>query len=303
MSHPLVEKQIKGIESWTEWRKLWDAATYAEQLHGLLHIGFNIETRHYRESNERVRFYLAIADGHSAIYPRNLQREDDPTSPHAKEWSAFGYLNRPSLRQEVAHKAFKTLCLTFFRQQDGICPWSNAVRDEETLQAILNFFLQEPEFAINQKVLSNLDRNPDSRLNEIVREFLLCVVREGWLNGRDRGPETVEYFRKARPRFVEILYRMDKLSFLLHKEFEPDDACLAALETIAMKQGYGRPSGQAIYREPKSLEEACAFGSKAAQTLIVIRIMRRETERLEEIERLEEQRDAAAQKLERLLRA
>lgn len=301
MVHPLVERKLKGIENWTEWKQLWEAATHAEQLHGLLHVGFDVDIRTYHELNERVRFYLAVADGHSAIYSQSLRREDDPTDPHKKERSTFGVLNRSDLRQKVARKAFKMLCLNFFRlpDKDGEVPsWQNAIRDAETLRAILDFFLQEPDFAVSEKPLSNIDRDLDSHLTEIICEKLLRLVKEGWLDGRDRGPETCEHFRRARPQFVEILARLGKLDLLLQKEYEPDDACMAMLETIAMN-----PRFMPIWRAPDSIDVAVAFGSKAAQTLTLLRIKRREIARLEEIENLQEARDEAERKLKSLLHA
>ena len=40
--HPLLSREIRPLYNWHEWLARWDAALTAEELLGLLHVGFNV---------------------------------------------------------------------------------------------------------------------------------------------------------------------------------------------------------------------------------------------------------------------
>lgn len=299
--HPLIEKQMKGIESWTEWKQLWDAALYAEQLHSLLHFGFDVLTKNGDETNERIQFYLSIADGHSDFYRDIFRWKDVPEDGTARYQSAFGEQLRTDLRRKVARKAFEMLCLKFFKRQvTSFKParYIEIVMDEKTLQAIIGFFLHDDAEAGEKKTIANRDHDVfDSHLNAIIVEFLLREVKECWKYPANRNER--ELYRKALPQFVKILWRLDRFDLLLQEESCQPDEVLATLEAIAMSSEISDRQG-AVHRKPCSIEEAAAFGVRAAQTLILLRIKKSEQARLEEIRRLKDEQTATERKLKSL---
>ncbi len=64
--HPLLQKEIRRIESWEEWKQSWEKAATQEEMVGLLHAGFHVGTMYegFGIQSERVCFYLDVANGY-----------------------------------------------------------------------------------------------------------------------------------------------------------------------------------------------------------------------------------------------
>lgn len=303
MGHPLVEKKIKGIRCWSEWEQMWNAAAYAEQLHGLLHVGFNVIT-YSNEHLERIRFYLAVASDHGNS--DELRHPDEPVH-ESSDPSGFGWpCRRRDLRMTVARKAFEVLCLNFFRGRDsrGLdADQKSAIAHPKTLQSIISFFLKGNSTSTGL-YLENRDGDSDSHFNVIIYTFLDRVIDEilrTSLVEEDIQSAVVKCHISMRSSCVELLYRMQKLDVLLEKKQALDDACMIKLQELTMKKSMFFHRENAM-RLPTNVEEAAAFGSKPAQILLILRLRQREVARLDEIYRLEEERAEADRKLKQLQR-
>ncbi len=100
-------------------------------------------------------------------------------------------------------------------------------------------------------------------------------------------------FTKARPQFVEILNRIDNLQFLLSRDTDVDEQARAQLKEIALRS---HPTGKNYH----SVEEAYADGSKAAETIILLKIRQEEDKRQSDIVQVERQKQQATDKLAKL---
>src|SRR5687767_5226686 len=97
--HLLFGKDIRQIESWEEWKQLWQAATLKETLLELLHCGFSIKDV---VLSECICLYLEVADGYKDIQNFTLKEEERNQTWYPKRLE-------PEMRLEVAQKALRML--------------------------------------------------------------------------------------------------------------------------------------------------------------------------------------------------
>jgi hypothetical protein len=79
--HPLYQKELSTIYNWYEWLESWSEARYVEDLASLIHCGWKVTLRRAHsdeqpyEENDRVAFFLKIADGRlcdALEFPENV---------------------------------------------------------------------------------------------------------------------------------------------------------------------------------------------------------------------------------------
>jgi hypothetical protein len=303
-THPLLRKKFGMLRHWCLWKKAWDEAEHAEQLMGLLHVAFDMEPSEQGDWIERYRFLFEVADGFEAY--DELKRPDDyPT--FGCTWgtlSPTGIISEPSqMRRTVAVKAMQVLC-------------DRALRFEPTKGYQLAWRFTEPE--IFEKLLwffddadrrtrgYNLSDRDDGRISKATREFMRAFIGNAWrfLPGafgefnRQDEERIRSMFAAARPRFVRMLFRMERLDLLVNIDKrwrdmgEPEMAVLRAVARL-------RSNGNATYGEYASLDEALSEGSKAAQVLITVQACQREADRQRGLSEAERGLREAQERLER----
>lgn len=145
-THPLLQGEMTHIQSWREWRELWDKNPCVEMRHSLLHFGLRVPlgihcgeetgwTRVNELYSERVLFYLMLADGWCGD---TSQFSCEPQRPHYLNDSGFetglGVLKGDgTLRQRLAQKAFAVLF-------GSLVPRSGGKRDEGERRVGLNHY-------------------------------------------------------------------------------------------------------------------------------------------------------------------
>ena len=298
--HPLMARDIGYISTWEEWQELWQGAKTAEQLIGLLHVGF--------WGISSIVTYLEIADGHRDHSRFRKAGEFDDQFP-----SGFGLKTMPDIRQIVAEKAFAALCQKLFRVAKDRTfydrAWSSLryIIEPGVFKKVLWFF-RRSDMAYSHG-LYNLGggfstTSKEAADDETARAFILGLCRFGltFNNGGESdsiSATTKRMFEEARPALIDILDGLGEVSLFLTRDFPKDEQCLATLEKIALRDELWFTL-ERKYRKPKTIEEACYTGSWAAQVLLILRTMTSEEKRLDAIRALELQRTKTDRRLQEL---
>ncbi len=259
VTHPLEQEALRifSIVNWNHWKKLWDETSVFEFRHSLLHFGFKVKCDTQWQYDERIIFYLEIADGFNESFEF--------------------YRENPSL-QKLARKAFEVLCQTFFKQEENGHDSNLFQRlEEQTVSGKLLWFFRSNKYG----GLHNFWRAPKSDHHaQTAKEFALELC-EFILENKQ------EVIRKNQHAVIDLLAGLGKLDILRNKKYDlVDDACLAKLE--AMSIGYDCHYGVGSYKA-KTVEEAAAFGCIAAQVLLIRRNRTIELTRLKKIADLKRQ--------------
>lgn len=333
----LLLRSVRFIAHWDEFVGLWNTASSIEQMIGLLHVGFNVPLDGRRSrcdhlhrcyvDADRIRFYLAIADGWADPY-RLLQRADDTSEdiPGATEDRTRMYPYQ--LRGSVARKAFDMLCLEFcakvlpkedvpvWQREEGN-PWDKRILGTGLLPVIQHFFRNEGEEGVC--VIRNLHveytAGKRSHLEIQVVEFLLSLINfiwyrqqetfEGWESGVD-GKRQAERKKQslldeAKPWSIEVLSFLNELDRLRPHLLKLNESCLSKLREIALANQL-RCSQYPVTEDRRvaTLDEACMAGSPAAWMLKAHRLIRAEHNRLTMLRDAERKREAAEDEIRRL---
>ncbi len=296
--HPLVAKEIGYIANWTEWEKAWKEETRAEFLHSLLHFGFEVKASTEEEAIARICKYLEIADGCFDYHTFSADSTQLTLCQHR-----FGIeANGQNLRYVLGKKAFQMLCQNLFKNTSA----ENYLPSWLTVLLFNRRFF--PRFYGSSVSMTNGNIynlwNAKGHNAEIATSFAREFACFAWKcndNFYDQIHDSVTaIFRKSRPSMIEILFGLCETNFLLEQERYKsfDEACDKKLEELSLSfELYGHGF---LNAKPKTIEEACFAGSEGARALILLRIMKRESARLERLRDLERQRLEAERKISKL---
>jgi len=272
--HPLSEYKPVNITSFEDWLERWNEVYCVGENLGLLHCLQNGEFWRRKQRPDVVSFLLEIADGYTDNKNFFIHPSDDKKIAEN--------------RRLIAEKAFKVLCLRFFKDGERRKPplWWWMLAHRELFQKVL-WFVRPAEFGLRNHY-GKFERT--NHPYQIFESFLEEFSRLGWkvrrkLSRCDREKvENIEsWLIEARPKFIEILAAMDNLCWLEGRELDEDS--LQELRELAMNEKYFLPptqvnQGSGRLREPESLEEALLGGSVAAKILILHRIRQKEENKL-----------------------
>jgi len=329
----LRSREVRPIRNWHEFLAFWgkeETGIYDRML-GLLHVGFNVslERGNWDEPDydeiDRIRFYLAIADGWTNYLtwadPRNDVR-------YQAGYDEKGYpVNKTGgeLRQELARKAFDILAQKFFRGLkllDGGSrgdelnnAWYERILSPQLFSDILNFFRSETRGESGSVVIRNISLHREMSHNEqFVIDFLLNLAQFLWSWERKESQkcrtlkqkELWEFANKerrsrvemAKPWMIEVLNYIRRLDVLREWLLELNEPCLAKLKEIALRSKLSTFRHSVRENRPAvSIEEACYVDSAAGWLLKEYELKRAEQARLKEIREAEEARENADRRI------
>lgn len=209
--HPLRKKNLVGLATWKQWMEKWRAADTAEELVGLLHVGFDVPYGNDLEGGglvDRTTFYLNVAHGYN--YPSIFPGDRNYTcSALLKEDRRVPLSNLCGM---VAEKAWKMICLRVLDSMSG--NW----RDWKTAKALCRMAEDKPFFGALANFFSEVDNLPGwankDHEAEICRRFLHNMVWLGWgyeqikMSSTNQwfpsGSETEEFLVTIRPSLLKI---------------------------------------------------------------------------------------------------
>lgn len=325
----LRERQIGGITNWHQWLEHFEANDKLQFLESLVYCGLSIplEKGAYEEpeysSADRFATYLQIADGWQS--PLNLGETGEHHNAYLVGYTSEGIQIKCStskLRQRIARKAFDALCSSLFKMKvrdaydDDRGPsyeWEETVLSETLLEALRKFFKVKGSKGIRWGELSNLGTYPpdQSQVEKTAADFLLRLAECIWnwqpgqrkLGGEGYAEALEKRMKAAKPWAIEILNALKKLSVLEEGILELDKACLAKLKEIALRTELRPSSRRGIYgdyRQVKSLDEARFMDSPAAWLISKHELAVRESKRLDELRKAQEEHVRSAQKIKQL---
>jgi hypothetical protein len=263
--HPLKKRDQawpKDIRNWDEWVSRWEAADGFQELHGLLHAGFDLSID-FDSAADRVAFYLSIADGHNSSF--GFYR--DP----------YGASRDVNLRHELSIKAFKVLTRRFFSNTNTdryYAPsWFGLANHSSVLPELLWFFraVGSEHYSDNIPNLSLAGRQTTK--NGIAKNFLCDLAEIAW--GTTDVWRSIRDFEASplyacRPELFRIMLALgDKPTLnriVLGRDQVLDDESLAHLTELAMNVRTGDHYGP--LRPAVSLDEAVAKDNNAAMLLL-----------------------------------
>lgn len=268
-SNPLLNKQLKLITKWEDWLEQWKNASSVPECLGLLHVGHKyVRWIDQRRTNELdiFLFYLNIAD------LRGISTSD---------------------QREVADKAFKVLCDTYFKKRYGFSEISE-IASETLIERIVDFFSYRGKFDTNTRRFSLGDHS-----QEVVDSFVESFVEALWkYSSRYFGWENAQRARwsKLRIQTLPILIELGrgKVDMLLESSFpDVDSESLQALEALALRH----PDGGTF----KSIEEAFVKrNSDVVRVTILLKTWEKELARQNEVEAIERERRILELRLKKL---
>lgn len=286
--HPLFQKDLRQIDSWEDWKKLWEAATLKETLLELLHCGFSI---HDVVLSECICLYLDVADGYNDVANLTLKEEERNQTWHPKR-------HDPEWRLEVAQKALRMLVDKAFvdrRKYRWQKPtWAPDIAHPAILEKVIWFFDASRFSTLSDDNLPDRDseKHDDVVLTKFIGDFVeFCWEFEGFRD-REEGPveenqRIGEALRSLRPQLLEMMAGADQLWYLMRHLRILDKATLKKLREIAL-----RKEGQ-VMGPFATIEEALVEGKRmAAEILVLYPSFAKEVERQEQLEkaaRMEEQ--------------
>lgn len=321
----LCMREIHTIHCWSRWLELWERATTFEELIGLLHVGFNVdfERRTHNEQEhtfiDRLVFYLGMADGwrQAFDYPGE---ERDSSRLQLGERGQFVYKTTGKLRQMLAQKAFDMLAMNFFNWEIKVAGrhdseynngWTEGVATERLLSALQQFFRVTRQPFSDSTEVFNLPRFYDTGHHEKrVVEFVLNLAKFVFLCKKEHGlgwtanahdDRIYDRLDTAKPWVIELLAELRKLDVLRELLSDADEASLAKLREIAMRQELREGRHPVLKsRRVATLDEACLAGSPAAWILKQYEFERNAYKQLEEIMKAEWAQRRADEHLKRL---
>ncbi|KKW17031.1 MAG: hypothetical protein UY56_C0005G0056 [Parcubacteria group bacterium GW2011_GWA1_50_14] len=252
--HPLATRRIVRIENWLEWKRHWLVAGSADELVGLLHVGFSKHPRTFEENVERICFYLDVADGWSGWQGmRQAMALSGAENPPSDEVD----------RVEVSEKAFRVLAKEGFGDGPGF-PRHLLVSNIQLFSKILWFFGRSYNLP-SSHAKEHFERS--------VNEFLVRFIKEIWGTGDEHPYFSMGHITQdaalrkrcfsARPDLVRIIAYLGKLRLLYSESILVDEASLEALAEIVrmfLKK-----------KQKHTLVEAVALGSQAAEVFLLLK--------------------------------
>jgi|GEM_PF-4040517 len=303
--HPLLQISLPGsATNLSDWLQEWSCATSSTHLHALLHGGFSSSL--WMENNldrqrERLRFYLAIADGFNLkLEEFELPGDADGDARRSAAW----------VRKSLAEKAFTMLIRNVFKNtaaRRSSPSWLPLLHNSETLAAMLQFLRCDRATKSMVNVPLPMSEPKDERANarnrelRILREFVLDLVSRGF-DPQSWSGYQLKSLEAAHPQFIELLIRMDKADRLIDRRSYPfHDNCWGSLEALAWEPLTVEVKPHCLELvAPSSIEAAAALGSKAAQILILRRGFKKYDDKQVRIESACTRREEAETELQQL---
>lgn len=336
---PLVEIDIRPIQSWDEFLRRWKRAqrrqSFDEML-SLMHISGRVELygSGYHEKNynemDRLLFYLFYADG---WVDKDLL-EKLATGLGVDRKYRFGFdsakgtavnKNTTELRQMVAVKAADKLLVTLFEttrsdnKEIVVLTSKKLLVEPQIFSAVLNFFRIEKARYGGDLIIRNYPNkwNSPQHKQGKVRDFLISFSNFiwGWKEiqssawATDDEVATVQKqndviqakLDAAKPWTIEVLSILGETQMLRKWLTFFDDACLAKLRDIAMRNSLDpQYHGVNEKRPVANIDEACLAGSVSAWLLKEHELVTREQNRLTAIRAAEDAKADADRKLQAL---
>ena len=295
--HPLRKKKIDYIKSWKKCKELWEKATLVEDLHNLLHIGFEIETDG-EERIERICLYLDIANGcfdHNT-FEWSIPIRDGPGPSHLVRFGTKIEDIPHDLQEILSQKALQMLCQKFFKntaEENHYPSWVRLAAGPQVLAKLIWFFRLDDEGRklFNLGYSSNwceIGKNNMEIAATFAEEFSLLTWKCKEEKFRDRLYNgEAEAFWQVRPSMIEILFGLRKLDALFSNERYKriDKECMNKIEYLAL--AFKLNFSILEKRKPESIKEACLV-SQAARVLLSLRVMQQEDTRLEKLDAAKE---------------
>lgn len=329
-THPLFVREIRPINDWSEFLRLWNATTSYEQMLGLLHIGFEVPlntggiSEQGFDYTDRLKFYFEIANGWS-------ETDWHWKSPGSEEHpSHLDGITSSSLRKKLATKAFTVLCSEFFniekfcsgyRRHHNSDPtiemhWIQLLMNEHLFPVVKEFFRIEVKNREGSRIQNLSAAWHNGRIHGEERAINALLMLAPFLfNWTETKIESYDYEKEkaekverntamraivddAMPWMIEVLHDLAGLSVLMPWITDLNEACLSKFKEIAMRSQLSA-SNQNHHvnndRQVASLDEARLVGSKAARFLAEYELAMKQTERLIAIQQAEWARDKAGE--------
>ena len=299
--HPLVAKGIGYIANWTEWEEIWEKETRTEFLNSLLHFGFEVRASTEEEAIARICKYLEIADGCFDYHT---------FSADSAQFALYGHrfgveVNAQSLRYVLGQKAFQMLCQNLFKntsKENYLPSWLTSITIQPQVFSKILWFFRLDDRGNIYNLWDAKGHNAEIATN-FAREFA-CFAWKCNDNFYDQIHDSATaIFRESRPFMIEILFGLRETNFLLDRERYKsfDEACDKKLEELSLSfKLYGLYGYGLLDSKPKTIEEACFAGSEGARALILLRIMKKESARLERLCEAQKQRREADEEISKL---
>lgn len=291
--HPLANKEISYFGTWQEWRKKWEATSDLAQLLGLLQFGFDTITEDTVDNEDRIRFYLDVADGHGGIDNFGAY---DPSRPDVQDqW--FNAMTERKRKKVIAKKAFNVLCVRFFKNQNtkhGHPSWAILIVRMPKIFSSLVWFFRCDENGIQTRV-RNLDYDAADEMDnnwKVAEQFAydLCefayTFRFFGEYAGDNDRTIQKMFLDARPQLVQLLLGLRREDALLSNAFHAGEIEMRELARIALATEYERNHPYSKSRLCTTGEEAYFSGSRAAKVLLLLRARESERTKFEEAREL-----------------
>lgn len=312
--NPLLTRDVRPIQNWSEFLEHWNKATTYEEMLGLLHVGFALPFDSVRDYIDKLIFYFGIADGWT---DRSLLRSPTDKEKQYRVSSSRGFsfldeFKKPcDFRLMLAHKAFDMICQNFFKEESSKSGAESLTRNqgkwvasERLLPVIQHFFRIEDRPSEKQYKNRNLEFWPENRTHneDLAIIFLLKLAEYIWdwkeKEFTEWSPNEVEtrsaterrvFLDSAKPWMVEVLACIKRLDVLRKWVLEIDEPCVARLTEIAMLnklKWHWQPVSKD--RPVATIDEACCADSAAAWLLKEREVKMVEYERLAAIRSAEE---------------
>lgn len=277
----LKDQKLQGVQSWEQWNELWEKARRFEELHSLFHIGFNVRCG-INDECRRLRLYLEMADGFDNVSNFIVAGEDNRQRDLSYSCRSFGKeMTVVEARQAVAQKAWQVLSMNYFKRRDGIVhPWLGDLVDGESVMDTLMWFFRVGE----DGRMPNLPRTRDKQnvYVKAARGFLCELCKLGWecdrsfeyVTNKEFVKRVIESLHRLQPDFLERLWAMRELLFLMDSKYRLDDWSMDKLQELALRDGAHVPTERTEenlgVKAAMNVGEVLAFGhSQAAQVYTV----------------------------------
>ncbi len=275
--------QVQTIDNYDEWLEVYNSTPYLDVKVGLLYAG----TRFFswdspsRGQPERIMgaqalsFYLELAEAPREYEPPPSYYQGPKAihlvayfllSQHAFKDGKNDYGEKESplaLRLIPYHDALEKLIHFFLRGRGTFDTWKG--KSESEVLIVRNFALLISKYLLGSSLPSS-----------------------GYKKVPDHDSHR-ELYRRFAPDAVKILDLFGETRFLLGnkgEKLECDEVILETLEQIALNKEihvWDEDQHRLGFRKPKSISEA-ALESGAARTLILLKILRQEKDRLGRLE-------------------
>jgi len=254
--HPAMRSCVDDVEEWDPWFDLWIKATTFIARVGLIHAAWNLELQLASDRDERLRFFLQLAD-HWWADPHYFRPAD-----REFVWEVG------DRRKQLATLGFKGLAKHVFKPAIEDTRSLHALASSEHLPRILDFFAVD--LTAPGPRIPNLGWSPPIIQARWARDFLLALTSYGLVinpSADFRPPPS--RFELYGDDYVFVLAALGELDRLLSGDMYnrlPQSAWQGLRQLALGELGYDEPHG--------STTLAVRAGSQAAAVYTILGIRR-----------------------------